>query len=131
MAYKQLCVCAADLENLVPDVETLKNEAAQKFIALVAGDDLNAITTQDRYRSPSGTVTKSMLNVPEVVGNNGFGLDVYTAASYPFYVQEITWCGYSTFIVNKIIRCGRKVDGAIQWGLWYRYTLVSVAESTE
>lgn len=116
---------------LQESITALDAKIEQKYITLVSGDDLNTITAQNRYRSPSGAVTKAIANVPEVVGNNGFGLDVYTTASYPFYVQEITWCGYSTFLVNKIVRCGRSVDGAIQWGEWYQYGLAMVGEATE
>ncbi len=115
---------------LQESITALDAKIEQKFITLVSGDDLNTITAQNRYRSPSGTVTKAIANVPEVVGNNGFSLEVYTTASYPFYVQEITWCGYSTFLVNKIVRCGRTVDGALQWGEWYQYGLAMVGEAT-
>lgn len=116
---------------LQESITALDAKIEQKYITLVSGDDLNKITTQNMYRSPSGAVSLTIANVPEVVGNNGFSLDVYTTASYPFYVQEITWCGYSTFLVNKIVRCGRTVDGALQWGEWYQYGLAMVGEATE
>ena len=120
-----------NMEKIDRELKEANDKIPPKFIPLVSGDDLNTITAQNRYRSPSGTVTKAMANVPEVVGNNGFSLDVYTTASYPFYVQEITWCGYSTFLVNKIVRCGRTVDGALQWGEWYQHKLEAVVEATE
>lgn len=106
-------------------------ELQAKYISLVAGDDVNALLTAGRYRSAAGSITKAILNVPTVVGNNGFNIDVYSSANYPYIVQEITWCGYSTFLVNKIIRCGRPVDGAYQWGVWHQHTLTAIETAQE
>lgn len=99
-----------------------------KYIPLASGDDLNAITAAGMYRSASSTVTKALLNVPAAIGSNGFAMEVFSAASYPTTIQRITWGGYSSFVPNCIMRCGRPVDGAVSWGAWYQAAMTEVVE---
>lgn len=99
-----------------------------KYIALVSGDDLNTITTAGMYRSASSAITNSLLNVPSIIGNNGFAMEVFSAAIYPTTIQRITWGGYSTFMPNCIMRCGRTVDGARTWGAWYQVAMAEIVE---
>lgn len=99
-----------------------------KYIALVSGDDLNTITAAGMYRSASSTITKVLQNAPVVIGNNGFAMEVFSAATYPTTIQRITWGGYSTFMPNCIMRCGRPVDGAVSWGAWYQVAMAEIVE---
>lgn len=110
------------------ELKKVSNKAFEDYISLEAGDDINTIKSHGMYRSASSTITNSLLNAPSIIGNNGFAMEVFSAASYPTTIQRITWGGYSTFMPNCIMRCGRPVNGVISWGAWYQVAMTEVVE---
>lgn len=118
MSLHDALIAAALLQSTVTNVTTL-----------TSGTDLNTVTKIGMYRSNSGAVTSTLINVPTPVGNNGFAMEVFTAASYPTVIQRISWGGYSNLVPNCLIRCGRPADGTIAWGAWHQFSLTAVEET--
>lgn len=118
MSLHDAFIAAALLQSTVTNVTVL-----------TSGTDLNTVTKAGMYRSNSSTVTGALVNVPVLVGNNGFAMEVFAAAVYPMVVQRITWGGYNTLAPNCLIRCGRPADGVITWGAWHQFALTAVEET--